>query len=80
VDDALRVYTVNAAYASFEENVKGSIEAGKLADLVVLSHDPMTIPSSKIKGIRVETTIIGGRVVYAPLNSYCTLGLCRAFI
>ena len=64
VEDALRFYTVNAAYASFEENVKGSIEAGKLADLVVLSKDPRAIPPDEIRDVGVEMTIVGGKVVY----------------
>ena len=64
VDDALRLYTVNAAYASSEENIKGSIEAGKLADITVLSHDPHAVPPSEIGDIKVEMTIVGGRVVY----------------
>jgi len=65
VDDALRLYTVNAAYASFEENIKGSIEVGKLADFVVLSHDPHEVLSDKIKDIQVEMTIVGGKVMHA---------------
>ncbi len=64
VDEALRMYTVNAAYASFEETVKGSIEEGKLADLTVLSADPKKTPSSKIGDINVDMTIVGGKVVY----------------
>jgi len=64
VDAALRMYTVNAAYSSFEENIKGAIEAGKLADLVVLSEDPNKIPPSKIKDVKVKMTIVGGKVVY----------------
>jgi predicted amidohydrolase YtcJ len=64
VDEALRMYTVNAAYASFEETVKGSIEEGKLADLTVLSGDPKAVPPSKIGDIKVKTTIVGGKVVY----------------
>lgn len=63
VEEALRVYTINAAYASFEEKIKGSIEAGKLADLVVLSDDPRKIEPSKIKDVKVEMTIVGGRIV-----------------
>ena len=64
VDDALRLYTVNAAYASFEEDVKGSIDVGKLADLVVLSREPHEIPPNEIRDVKVEMTIVGGKVVY----------------
>jgi len=69
VDEALRMYTVNAAYASLEEELKGSIEAGKLADLTVLSNDPRAVPPNKIKNIAVELTIVGGRVIYQKLPS-----------
>jgi predicted amidohydrolase YtcJ len=61
---ALAMYTINAAYASFEEDVKGSITPGKLADLVMLSADPTTVPPEQIKDIKVEMTIIGGQVVW----------------
>lgn len=64
VDDALRLYTVNAAYASFEEDIKGSIDVGKLADLVVLSREPHEIPPNEIRDVKVEMTIVGGKVVY----------------
>ena len=65
VDDALRMYTVYAAYSSGEENIKGSIEKGKLADLTVLSHDPRKVSSSEIKDIAVELTIVSGKIVYS---------------
>jgi predicted amidohydrolase YtcJ len=64
VNQALALYTINAAYASFEENIKGSISRGKLADIVVLSDDPTKVTPEKIKDIRVEMTIIGGEVVW----------------
>jgi len=64
VEEALRIYTVNAAYASFEEKIKGSIEAGKLADLVVLSDDLRKIEPSKIKDVKVEMIIVGEKIVY----------------
>ena len=56
--------TINAAFASFEEGVKGSIAPGKLADMVVLSDDPIKTPPEQIKDIRVEMTIIGGKVAW----------------
>jgi hypothetical protein len=63
-EEALRLYTVNAAYLTLEENEKGSIEEGKLADLAVLSCDPSSVPSGKLGEVEVEMTVIGGRVCY----------------
>jgi predicted amidohydrolase YtcJ len=63
------MYTVNAAYASFEENLKGSIEEGKLADLTVLSGDPRKTPASKIGETKVIMTIVGGKVLYPEVSS-----------
>jgi len=64
-EDALKIYTINNAYASFEENIKGSIEPGKLADLAVISEDYLTCPPEKIRDIVSELTIVGGRIVYS---------------
>ena len=64
VEQAIRVWTLGSAYASFEEDIKGSIEAGKLADFVILSDDPTKVPPDTIKDIQVEKTIIGGEVTY----------------
>ncbi len=64
VMEAIRLYTTNSAFASFEEASKGSLEAGKLADLVVLSDDPFQIPVDALKDIQVETTVVGGQVVH----------------
>ena len=62
--EALKSYTLNAAYAAFEEGSKGSLKAGKYADLVVLSKDIMTIPEDQIPTAEVRYTIVGGKVVY----------------
>jgi predicted amidohydrolase YtcJ len=64
IGQALALYTTNAAYASFEEDIKGSLASGKLADMVVLSDNPLETPPAKIKDIKVEMTIIGGEVVW----------------
>ncbi len=61
---ALAMYTINAAYVSFEEEIKGSIAPGKLADMVVLSHNPLKSPPEQIKDIRVEMTIIDGKLAW----------------
>jgi len=64
VEDAIKCYTLNAAYASFEEKIKGSIEVGKLADFVVLSEDILSIDPVKIKDVKVTMTIFNGVIVY----------------
>jgi predicted amidohydrolase YtcJ len=64
VDEAIRVNTLNGAYNSHEENIKGSITPGKLADFVVLADDPHTIDPSKIKDIEIVRTVTGGKTVY----------------
>ena len=61
-EEALRSYTLNNAYAAFEEDLKGSITVGKLADLAVLSHDIMTVPLDEIPSTTVDLTIVGGEV------------------
>ncbi len=64
VDEAIRINTLNGAYNSHEESIKGSISAGKLADFVVLSEDPHTVDPSKIKDIQIVRTVTGGTTVY----------------
>ena len=63
-EDALKLYTINGAYATGEEERKGSIEPGKLADMVILDTDFLTCDENTIKDIKVETTILGGTVVF----------------
>jgi predicted amidohydrolase YtcJ len=61
---AIRAYTMSGAYATFEENIKGSLEPGKLADLTVLSEDLLKISPEKILGTKVDLTMVDGVVVY----------------
>lgn len=63
-EQALRSYTLDAAYGAFEEKIKGSIVQGKLADFTILSKDIMTVPEAEILSAEVLTTIVGGKVVY----------------
>jgi len=62
--EAIRAYTRNAAYLTFDEQLKGTLEVGKLADMIVLAEDLLTINPSRILGVRVDMTIVGGKVVY----------------
>jgi predicted amidohydrolase YtcJ len=64
VDEALQVNTINGAYNSHEESIKGSITPGKLADFVVLADDPYTVNTDKIKDIEIVQTVTGGAIVY----------------
>ncbi len=63
VEDALKIYTLGSAYSTFEENIKGNIKTGKLADFTVLSEDPRAVPE-EIDKIEVNMTVVGGKIVY----------------
>ena len=63
-EEALKSYTTWAAYGSFEEDIKGSISEGKLADFIVIDRDYMTCPEDEIKDIKVLRTVVGGETVY----------------
>jgi len=62
--DALRIYTLWGAYSGFEEKIKGSLEPGKLADMVVLSADLLSLPPDQFKDVKADATIIDGQVRY----------------
>jgi predicted amidohydrolase YtcJ len=62
---ALRLYTLGSAWFAHDDDVRGSLEVGKLADLAVLSHDMLTVPVDQIGGIESVLTMVGGEVVYA---------------
>jgi predicted amidohydrolase YtcJ len=64
LDEAIRVNTLNGAYNSHEENIKGSITAGKVADYVVLAEDLYAMPVDKIKDVKIVRTVVGGKTVY----------------
>jgi len=64
IEESIKAYTLNTAYAAFEENIKGTITVGKLADYVVLSDNLLTMDPDYIKDVKIVTTIVGGAVVY----------------
>ena len=64
-EEAIRGFTTWAAYAAFEEDLKGSLERGKLADFIVISKDIFCCPAIEIPAIQVESTVVGGKVVFA---------------
>jgi predicted amidohydrolase YtcJ len=63
-EQALAMYTTSAAFAEFEEKDKGSLSPGKLADIVVLSGNPLKVAPEQVKDIRVEMTVVGGEIVW----------------
>ena len=66
IEEAIRAYTLNTAFAGFEDDIKGSLEVGKLADYVILSDNLLTMDPDGIKDVSVLMTVVGGRVVYEP--------------
>ncbi len=67
VEEAIRLFTIDAAFASFDEKKKGSLVPGKLADFIVLSKNPFTIPPAKLKAVEILATYVGGRCVFSRI-------------
>lgn len=67
IEEAIRLYTVDAAYASFEENIKGSLAVGKLADFIVLSNNPLQVKPEDLKNVKILETYVGGQRVFSSL-------------
>jgi predicted amidohydrolase YtcJ len=65
LEEAVKAYTLDSAYASFEEDIKGSIEPGKLADIAILEKDLSEVPVEEIKDVLVHMTLVGGKIVYS---------------
>ena len=64
VQEALRAHAIGAAYAGFEEGIKGSIEPGKLADLAIWNKDPYTVSTEELTAMTMDMTMVGGKIVY----------------
>jgi predicted amidohydrolase YtcJ len=64
IQDAIRMYTANGPYLTWEEKIKGTLEPGKLADMIVLDSDPLTQPPQKLLSTHVDLTLVGGKIVY----------------
>ena len=62
--EALRSYTINVAFAEFDEGIKGSLKPGKLADVTVFSKDILTVPEAYIPTAKILYTIVGGQIAY----------------
>ncbi|MGB8062156.1 MAG: amidohydrolase [Candidatus Sulfotelmatobacter sp.] len=69
VKQALTLYTRNGAYAGFEENSKGSLEPGKLADFIIIDRDVLSVPTDQIKNVKVLQTFVGGRKIYDSIEN-----------
>jgi hypothetical protein len=63
-EEAIRMYTANGAYLSWEEKTKGTLELGKLADMVVLEQDPLKVSDSELLTLNVDMTFVGGKMIY----------------
>jgi predicted amidohydrolase YtcJ len=74
VEEALRAYTIDAAYAAFDESRLGSIEPEKLADMVVLEQNPFDVQPEKLNAVPISATIVGGKVVYRKSATSASVG------